>query len=76
MPYSLRGSNNRVLPKARTNVYVIDIIKFVGQKVSDCQEKSKSPNHWRFLKDILSLSKPLTAAVNRVYNFISKLGYL
>ena len=31
-----------------------------------CQEKSKSPNHWRLLKEILKLSELLTAAVNCV----------
>ena len=31
-----------------------------------CQEKSKSSNHWRFLKEILKLSELLTAAVNCV----------
>ena len=31
MPYSLRGSTNLVLPKARTKLYSIDTVRFVGQ---------------------------------------------
>ena len=33
MPYSLRDSTNLVLPKARTNLYGIDTVRFVGQKL-------------------------------------------
>ena len=31
-----------------------------------CQEKSKSPNHCKFLKEISRISKPLTTAENCV----------
>ena len=62
VPYNLLGSNKLALPRARTNLYGIDTIRFVRF----CQEKSKSPNHWRFLKEILKLSERLTAAVNCV----------
>ena len=33
VPYNLRGSNNLALPKARTNLYGLDTIRFVGQKL-------------------------------------------
>ena len=33
VPYNLRSSTNLALPKAKTNLYVIDIIRFVGQKL-------------------------------------------
>ena len=33
IPYNLRGSNNLVLHKATTNLYGIDIVRFVGQKL-------------------------------------------
>ena len=33
VPYNLRGSNNLALPRARTNLYGIDTIRFVGQKL-------------------------------------------
>ena len=33
VPYNLRGSTNLVLPKARTNLYGIDTVRFVGQKL-------------------------------------------
>ena len=32
-PYNLRGSTNPVLPKARINLYSIDTVRFVGQKL-------------------------------------------
>ena len=53
VPYNLRDSNNLALPRARKNLYGIDAIRFVGHGRL-CQEKSKSPNHWRFLKEILN----------------------
>ena len=33
VPYNLRGSTNLVLPKARTNLYGIDTVRFIGQKL-------------------------------------------
>ena len=33
LPYSLWGSTNLVLPKARTNLYGIDTVRFVGQNL-------------------------------------------
>ena len=33
VPYGLRGGNNLVLPKAGTNFYGIDTIRFIGQKL-------------------------------------------
>ena len=33
VPHSFRGGNNLVLPKARTNLYGIDTIRFIGQKL-------------------------------------------
>jgi len=33
MPYSLCGSTNFILPKARTNLYGINTVRFVGQKL-------------------------------------------
>ena len=33
MPYSLHGSANLVLPKAKANLYGIDTVRFVGQQV-------------------------------------------
>ena len=32
VPYNLRGSTNLVLPKAGTNLYGTDTVRFVGQK--------------------------------------------
>ena len=33
VPYDLRGSTNRVLPKARTNLYGIDTVRFVWSTI-------------------------------------------
>ena len=33
VPHNLLGSTNLVLPKARTNLYGIDTVRFVGQKL-------------------------------------------
>ena len=33
VPYNLRGSTNLVLPKARTNLYGIDTLRFFGLKL-------------------------------------------
>ena len=33
VPYNLRGSNNLALPRATTNLYGIDTIRLVGQKL-------------------------------------------
>ena len=33
MPYYLRGSNNLVLTRARTNLYGTDTVRFVGHKI-------------------------------------------
>ena len=33
VPYNLRGSNNLALPRARINLYGIDTIRLVGQKL-------------------------------------------
>ena len=33
VPYNLRGSTNLILPKARTNLYGIDAVRLVGQKL-------------------------------------------
>ena len=66
-PYSLRSSNNLVLPRARSSFYGIDTISLLAKSCDRFwQEKSKSPNHWRFLKEILSRSKRFIAAINYV----------
>ena len=34
--------------------------------MADSAKESKSPNHWRFFKELLKLSELLTAALNCV----------
>ena len=41
VPYILRGSTNLTLPKARTNLCGIDIVRFVGQKLWQCAERNQ-----------------------------------
>ena len=66
-PYNLCSSNNLLLPRAKSSLYGIDAIRFIGQNCGRlCQEKLKSPNHWRFLKEILIRLKRLIATVNCV----------
>ena len=46
VPYGLRGGNILVLPKARTNIYGIHTIRFIGEKLwQNLPKKRKSPNH-------------------------------
>ena len=53
VPYNLRGSNNIVLPKARTNQYSIDIVRFVGQKLwQNLSKEIKEFQYLRFSKEI------------------------
>ena len=43
--YSLRGSANLVLPKARTNLYVIITAGFIGQKSCQTLPKEIKESH-------------------------------
>ena len=54
VPYNLRGSTNFILPIARTNLYGIDTVRFVGQKLWQLLRKEiKESQHWRSSKEIL-----------------------
>ena len=49
VPYTLRGNSNLALPKARTNLYGIGTVKFVGQKLWQSLSKEiDSSEHRRF----------------------------
>ena len=54
VPYNLHGSNNLVLPKARTtSMYGIDTIRFVGQKLRQTLPmESKESQSLEILKTI------------------------
>ena len=67
VPYNLRSSNNLALPRSRTNLYGIDTIRFVGQKVwQTLPREIKESQSLEISKEILKLSELLTAAVNCV----------
>ena len=57
--YNLSGSTNLILPKAGTNLYGIDTVRFVGQKLWQTL-----PKHWRSSKEVL-----------RPYLFIAAANY-
>ena len=64
-PYNLCGSNNLDFIKAMTSLYGYDTINPQAKSYGRvCQEKLKSPNHWRSLEKALSPLKVLSAAVN------------
>ena len=64
---NLRGSNDLALPRARTNLYGIDTIRFVGRKLwQTLPRNQRVPITRDFLKEISKLSELLTAAVNCV----------
>ena len=67
VPYNLRGSNNLALPRARTNLYGIDTIRFVVQKLwQTLPREIKESQSLEIFKRNIKLSELLTAAVNCV----------
>ena len=62
VPYNLRGSTNLVLPKARTNLYGIDTVGFVGQKLWQSVPKEiKESQSLTIFKEILKCHVPQRA---------------
>ncbi len=76
MPYSLRGNNNLVLPKARTNQYGIDTIRFIGQKLWQTlpREIKESQSLEIFKRNIKSI-KTFDCSCKLCKHFISNLGF-
>ena len=67
MPEVFLTEDNLVLPRARNRLYTLILSGLLAKNCGRlCQEKLKSPNHWRFLKEISTRLKRLIAAVNYV----------
>ena len=76
VPYNLRGSTNLVLPKARTNLYGIDTVRFVGQKLwqSVPKEIKESQSLDIFKRNIKAI--PLDCSCKLCKSYIANLGFL
>ena len=75
VPYILRGSTNLVLPKARTNLYGIDTVRFVGQKSwqSMPKEIKESQSLDIFKRNIKAI--PLDCSCKLCNSYILNLGF-
>ena len=76
VPYNLRGSTNLVLPKAKTNLYGIDTVRFVGQKLwqSVPKEIKESQSLDIFKRNIKAI--PLDCSCKLCKSYIANLGFL
>ena len=76
-PYGLRGGNNLVLPKARTNLYAIDTIRCIGQKLwqTSPKEIEESQSLEMFKRNIKSI-KTLACSCRLCNDFVPNLGFL
>ena len=76
VPYNLRGSTNLVLPKARTNLYGIDTVRFVGQKLwqNVPKEIKESQSLDIFKRNIKAI--PLDCSCKLCKSYIANLGFL
>ena len=76
VPYNLRGSTNLVLPKARTNLYGIDTVRFVGQKLwqSVPKEIKESQSLDIFKRNIKAIL--LDCSCKLCKSYIANLGFL
>ena len=76
VPYNLRDSINLVLPKARTNLYGIDTVRFVGQKLWQNlpKEIKESQTMEIFKRNIRAI--PLHCSCKLCKSFIVNLRFL
>ena len=76
VPYNLRGSTNLVLPKARTNLYGIDTVRFVGQKLWENlpKEIKESKTLEIFKRNIKSTTLKCSCKLCKTFNL--NLGFL
>ena len=74
--YSLRGSTNLVLPKAGTNLFGIDTVRLVGQKLWQTlpKEIEESQTLEIFKRNIKAI--PLHCSCKVCKSFIVNLGFL
>ena len=76
VPYNLQGSTNLVLPKARTNLYGIDTVRFVGQNLwqSVLKEIKESQSLDIFKRNIKAI--PLDCSCRLCKSYLVNLGFL
>ena len=77
VPYALRGGNNLVLPRARTNLYGIDTIRFIGQKLWQTLPKEiKESRSLEIFKRNIKSIKTLDCSCKLYKDFVPNLGSL
>ena len=77
VPYNLRGSNNLALPRARTNLYGIDTISFVGQKLwQTLPREIKESQSMEIFKRNIKTIRTFDCSCKLCKNFITNLGFL
>ena len=77
VPYNLRGSNNLALPRARTNLYGIDTIRFVGQKLwQTLPREIKESQSLEIFKRNIKTIRTFDCSCKLCKNFITNLGFL
>ena len=77
VPYNLRGSNNLALPRARTNLYGIDTIKFVAQKSWQTLPRGiKEFQSLEIFKRNIKTIRTFDCSCKLCKNFITNLGLL
>ena len=77
VPYNLRGSNNLALPKARTNLYGLDTIRFVGQKLwQTLPREIKESQSLEIFKRNIKTIRSFNCSCKLCKNFITNLGFL
>ena len=77
VPYNLRGSNNLLFPKARTNFYGIGTVRFVGQKLwqTTLREIKESQSLEIFKRNIKAI-KTFYTSCKSCKNFTANLVFL
>ena len=77
VPYNLLGSNNLALPRARRNLYGIDTIRFVGQKLwQTLPREIKESQSLEIFKRNIRTIKSFDCSRKLCENFITNLGFL
>ena len=77
VPYNLRGSNNLALPKARTNLYGLDTIRFVGQKLwQTLPREIKESQSLEIFKRNIKTIRSFNCSCILCKTFITNLGFL
>ena len=77
VPYNLRGSNNLALPKARTNLYGLDTIRFVGQKLWQALPREiKESQSLEIFKRNIKTIRSFNCSCKLCKTFITNLGFL